>query len=314
MNRLALLVLKLQSRAARAAYLRRERRLARQASESRALDILFSRREPWEKPIREGFRGLAHRLTFADIAASDLERFDLIVPLSLDDIGHLRAQATHLQARVVPLPGAACSALCHDKPRLNQQLIDAGFAAHVPAMGLDVPPPYFCKPALGENSDDCLLVADRAAELRMGQALKRPDLFRQAAVPGHVEYATHFLVCDGALARELTVRYHHETAMFIKGAAQAGLQARTLGACPDLTTLRRMLAAIGYDGLGCANYKMERGVLKLLEINPRMGGSLCDYFFSFLRSMPTLQRGARRGRANRSGIHSAAVRPSVGGG
>lgn len=311
MNRLALLVLKLQSFATRASYLRRERRLARSASESRALDILFSRRDPWEAPIRGGFEGLAHRLVFADIATSDLERFDLIVPLSLADIGHVRAQGAHLQARVVPLPDPACSALCHDKPRLNQHLIDAGFGLHVPAMGTDVPPPYFCKPARGENSDDCTLVPDRATELRLGPALTRTDLFRQAAVPGEIEYATHFLMRDGMLARELTVRYHYDAPMFIKGAARAGMQARTLGPCPDAGVLLSLLAAIGYDGLGCANYKMDRGVLKVIEINPRMGGSLGDYFFSFLRSMPSIQRSVRRGCTNWTWLDSAADRPSI---
>jgi hypothetical protein len=301
MKRLALLALKLQSRTRRASYLRRERRLARSASESGPLDILFSRRDPWEAPIRDGFDGLAHRLVFADIATSDLERFDLIVPLSLDDIHYVRDQGAHLQNRVVPLPDAACSALCHDKPRLNQHLIDAGFGMHVPAMGIDVPPPFFCKPSFGENSDDCTLVPDHATEQSLGAALKRPHLFRQAAVPGNVEYATHFLMHDGILARELTVRYHHDKSMFIKGTPRAGMRARTLGACPDVATLRGMLKAIRYDGLGCANYKMDRGVLKLLEINPRMGGSLSDYFFSFLRSMPAIQRSVRHGRSNPTG-------------
>jgi hypothetical protein len=311
MNPLAHFALKLQSRATRTWYLQRERRLARDASATRSLDILFSRRVPWEGPIRSGFGDLPHRLVFADIATSDLERFDLIVPLSLGDIEHMSRQSAHVRARTVPLPDAACSALCHDKPRLNQHLIDNGFAAHVPAMGNDVPPPYFCKPAQGENSDDCTLVPDRAAELRLAHRLTRSDLFRQAAVPGSIEFATHFLMRDGALVRDLTVRYHHDAPMFVKGAPDAGMQARTLGRCPDVPALRAMLAAIGYDGLGCANYKIDGGVLKLIEINPRMGGSLSDYFFSFLRSMPSVQRSARHGCTNWTWLDSVVERESV---
>ena len=311
MNPIALFALKLRSRATRAWYLQRERRRAGGGSDSRPLNILFSRRDPWEGPIRAGFAGSDHRLTFADIATSELERFDLIVPLSLDDIEHMRKQSAHLRARMVPLPDATCSDLCHDKPRLNQHLIDAGFAAHIPPMGDDVAPPFFCKPAAGENSDDCTLVPDRATQLRLGAALSRPDLFRQAAVPGSVEYATHFVMRDGALVRELTVRYHHDAPMFVKGTPGAGMQARSLGRCPDVPALRTLLAAIGYEGLGCANYKMVDGVLMLLEINPRMGGSLSDYFFSFLRSMPSIQRSVRHGCTNWTWLDSALERESV---
>ena len=47
-----------------------------------------------------------------------------------------------------------------------------------------------------------------------------------------------------------------------------------------------MLRAIGYNGIGCANFKMAGGRLQLLEINPRIGGSLMEYFATFLRSLP----------------------------
>jgi hypothetical protein len=311
MHRLALFPLKLKSLTTRAWYLQCEHRLARRAAASRALSILFSRRDPWEGPIRAGFRHLRHQLAFGDIQTADLERFDLIVPLSLGDARFMRGQSAHLRERMLPLPDEDCTALCHDKPRLNQRLIESGFGAHVPVMGDDLPPPYVCKPALGENSNDCTLVPDRATERRLGSALNRPGLFRQAAVPGHIEYATHFMMHDGMLLRELTVRYHHDAPMFIKGAPRARLQARTLGACPDLPTLRTMLACVGYAGLGCANYKMEGGVLRLLEINPRMGGSLSDYFFSFLRSMPSILRSSRHGCTNWTWLDSALERESV---
>ena len=51
----------------------------------------------------------------------------------------------------------------------------------------------------------------------------------------------------------------------------------------------RMLIELGYVGTCCINYKMERGVPKLLEINPRVGSSLIPdinrYLFAYLRSL-----------------------------
>jgi hypothetical protein len=301
--------LKLLGRGRQRWYLQRERRLAAPARHGRALSILFSRRAPWETAIRGGFRGLPHQLHFEPLPDADLERHDLIVPLSLDDARFLRQQPAHLRERVVPLPDEACTALCHDKPRLNRFLIDAGFGVHIPQMGDNIHPPFVCKPASGENSDDCLLVPDGATQQQLAAALARPGLFRQAAVPGATEYASHFLMRDGMLVRELTVRYHHDRPLFIKG-GQAVPVERTLGRCPDPATLRAMLRAIGYDGLGCANYKFEQGRLQLIEINPRMGGSLCDYFFSFLRSLPQSQRTRKLGCTSWTWLDSIAERQS----
>jgi len=39
-----------------------------------------------------------------------------------------------------------------------------------------------------------------------------------------------------------------------------------------------MLATIGFEGLCCVNYKLERGVPRVFEINPRMGWNLCAHF------------------------------------
>jgi hypothetical protein len=303
--------LKLLAHGTRLRYLHSERRLATPTPRSRALSILFSRRAAWEPALRSGFRGLPHGLHFDDLPAAALEPHDLIVPLSLDDARFLRLQPPHVRERVVPLPDAACTALCHEKPRLNRFLIDAGFSLHIPPMGDDLAPPFVCKPACGENSDDCLLVPDAAAQTQLADALARPGLFRQVAVPGAIEYATHFMVRDGVLVRELTVRYHHDGPLFIKGGA-AMPALRTLGRCPDAATLQAMLRAIGYDGLGCANYKFEQGRLQLIEINPRIGGSLCDYFFSFLRSMPRTQRTRQAGCTNWTWLDSIAERESLG--
>lgn len=292
------LTLKLASRATHRYYNWREHRLATLPPGGRPLVIAFTEREPWEVRVRQGFEGLPHQVHFLDLQAADLERFDLIVPLSIDDAQFLRRQPAHVRVRMLPLPDEGCALLCHDKPRLNRTLIQAGFREHVPPMGEDIPPPYVCKPDSGENSEFCVLVPDGATEQRLADSLRKPGLFRQAAVWGRTEYASHFIMRDGRLVRELSVKYHHDTPLFIKHQGTDG-SVSTLGHCPDPRTLEAMLRAIGYDGVGCANFKLDpRGQLQLIEINPRMGGSLCPYFFSFLRSMPGVWRSKARGCTN----------------
>lgn len=304
-------LLKLRSLAQRAWYLKQERPLAAAAS-PRALNILFSQHDNWEQHTRQAFAGLDHRLTFAPLDRADLSRFDLIVPLSLADARFLRSQPNYVRAHVVPLPDEDCTTLCHDKPLLNTTLIAAGFAAHVPPMGNDLAPPFICKPVHGENSDHCLLVADYAAILRLGNAVDQPGLFRQAAVRGDVEYATHFIMRDGRLERELTVAYHHDTPLFIKGSASQTPAIRVIGTCPDTQTLSAMLRAIDYNGMGCANFKMAGGQLQLIEINPRIGGSLMEYFATFLRSLPQARPSHRVSPSRWSWLDSVIDPPSLG--
>jgi hypothetical protein len=305
------LTLQLLGRAAHASYMFRERPRASKIS-ARPLRIVFSKHDGWEQATRRGFAGLGHALHFAPLPQTDLSRFDLIVPLSLADAQYLRSQPRDIRAHAVPLPDETCTALCHDKPRLNDALSSAGFGAHVPAMGQDLAPPFICKPVHGENSNDCILVPDYATMLRLGDRLEQPGLFRQTAVRGEVEYATHFLMKDGRIERELTVSYHHGAPLFIKNAATQPSAAKVLVPCPDRPTLTAMLRSIGYDGLGCANFKLADGKLQLLEINPRIGGSLMAYFSTFLRSLPQARRSHQTSPSRWSWLDSVMDPPSVG--
>jgi hypothetical protein len=311
MSPLHRLKLQLLSQGARAWYLRQERPRATGAS-PRPLSILFSQHYGWESATRKGFAGMAHKLHFAAMAEADLSRFDLIVPLSLADARLLRGQPKHIRAHAVPMPDEACTTLCHDKPRLNATLMAAGFGAHVPPMGADLAPPFVCKPVHGENSDHILMVPDYAAILRLGSVLDQPGLFRQAAVRGDIEYATHFVIKDGRLERELTVAYHHDEPLYIKDTASPASSVRVVGRCPDAQTLTAMLRAIDYNGMGCANFKMAQGRLQLLEINPRIGGSLMEYFATFLRSLPQAQPTRRVSPSRWSWLDSVIDPPSLG--
>lgn len=304
--------LRLLSRATHTAYMRREKQLAAPGPQGRTLSILFAQRPHWERALRAGFDGLPHRLHFEDLRHADLERHDLIVPLSPDDANLLRRQPPYVRERVLALPDESCTALCDDKPRLNRLLGAAGFGAHIPPIGDGLAPPYVSKPSSGLNRDECRLVSDVCAEVRLAAKLRRPGLLRQAAVPGAVEHETHFVMRDGVLLRELTVLYHHDTPFAIEDTTGCTTTMRRLGHCPDPATLTGMLHAVGYEGLGCANYKMNEGRLQLLDIKPRVSSSLCDYFFSFLRSMPSAQRTRNAGCTNWTWLDSMVERESVG--
>src|SRR3546814_15322262 len=54
-----------------------------------AMKILISERDGWTHTINRKFRFTQHHATFSDISAATLEDFDLIVPLTIDDLRFL---------------------------------------------------------------------------------------------------------------------------------------------------------------------------------------------------------------------------------
>ena len=77
--------------------------------------------------------------------------------------------------------------------------------------------------------------------------------------------------------------YEFDSEIPIKG--QDAWLYRAIRRCPYLTLFSNILNSIGFQGLCCVNYKVERGRPYILEINPRFGGSLTPYFFSFIRHL-----------------------------
>jgi predicted ATP-grasp superfamily ATP-dependent carboligase len=55
--------------------------------------------------------------------------------------------------------------------------------------------------------------------------------------------------------------------------------------CSYIDIFSDLLNAIGFEGLCCIDYKVKNGIPYIFEINPRFGGSLSFYFFSFLRHL-----------------------------
>lgn len=309
MNVLQRKQLELLGRVKRAWYWQQERPRATAAC-PRPLTILFSQHDGCEQRTRDSFAGMGHTLHFAPLAQADLSRFDLIVPLTLADARYLRNQPDPVRAHTPALPDEDCASLCHDQQRLNNALVSAGFGAHVPAMGPDLAPPFICKPVNDESGADCLLVPDYAAILRLGSAIDQPGRFRQSAVRGTAEHATHFIINNGRIERELTVVHHHDEPLYIKGATLPPPAISVLGRCPDAATLTAMLRAVGYNGIGCAKYKMVNGrLLQLLAIDPCIGGSLMDYFSTFLRSLPQAEP-SRRISPSRGSWRDSVFEPS----
>jgi hypothetical protein len=173
--------------------------------------------------------------------------------------------------------------LCDDKVTLNSFLIERGYGRLIPAMGPGLEPPFMLKKRIDAYARNCHRIASGAEFQRFESELASGEYFTQQLIPGYDEFATHIVFEAGRIVAHLCVRYVYSTDAPIKGRDRA--RYTQLTKCRHLDLWAELLALVQYEGLCCINYKVLAGRPMLLEINPRFGGSLAPYFFSFLRHL-----------------------------
>ena len=246
--------------------------------------VLFPPAPPRLRSILDlTFRYTKHRLTFGDLGPETVAEHDVCVPLTVPDALRLDALRPHMGHVVLPIPTAAAIALCDDKLAFVHALADAGFGACLPRPRGDSDLPYVLKRRVDAGGAHAHIVHDRTHEAALLQVLPPEAYCRQELIPGRFEYATHAVVVEGRIRCSLTMEYDMQASGRIKGPRRPG-RARIVPT-RHLGTFAAMLRAIGYQGLCCIDYKMRSRVPLILEVNPRIGGSLVPFFFSFLRQL-----------------------------
>jgi len=265
------------------AYLLRELFLANLLPVPR-VRILFSDMRDVKSSIAQFFGHTRHEISFGAFEPKALADYDVLVPLNLSDLRQLQALAHLARHNALPIPSADTVALCDDKLAFNRFLIHKGLGEFVPAILEHPEPPYVLKKRVSDRGRDAHVVFHKAEEAALLRGASPQDYFRQAFIEGAYEYATHALFLRGRLVRSLTIRYDMGKLAPIKGVDQPKRQ--RIVCCPFLDTFSQILSAVGFEGLCCIDFKVRGGRLRIMELNPRFGGSLCPYFFSFVRSLP----------------------------
>lgn len=248
--------------------------------------IVFSDQKLLEPSIRRGFAHWPVEIEFANPANLILDNYDLVVPLNVSDALWLSQQAKFNERNPIPVPSAKLIGLCDDKKAFDSTLMELGFSANVPVLTKSKSYPYIVKKRRDHSSINTHIIHDRTDESHLRLLLDDPEYVVQRLVLGHKEYATHINFTGGKVVSELTVEYTFSSDKAIKVKDKA---ARRYGHCPDIRVLEAMLRALRYDGLCCFNYKIENGVLIVIELNPRFGVSLCPLFFTFVGAIKARQ-------------------------
>lgn len=225
--------------------------------------ILFGYHPPWAAAIIGRIDHDRFAPSFGDPARIDPARFDAVIPLRIADYAPLRGQPG---TRAI-IPAGEAVALCDDKLALGRHLRDAGFGRYLPRLAEDGgAPPWIVKPRHGEFGAGCRIVDTPVAI--------DDDMVAQELIAGDREFALHILRAGGRIRYHGAVRYDMAGDRVIRGAAAKPLARWAADASGLLPLADRMLAAIGYEGTCCLNFKLREGRPIIFEINPRFGGSL----------------------------------------
>jgi hypothetical protein len=209
-------------------------------------------------------------VAFSPFDGVDYAAFDLVVPLRIDQIAPARRANADGRRRAI-LPDDDLVAVCDDKLAFNDRLVALGFGDHVPDLLPDPPDtyPYIRKARHGDFGDGIRLVRGPQDDRD-----PPPGSFCQRAVEGEDEYVLHLLRADGGIRYTLCYRYGMDSPFAIRGRQDRPRVIEPAEPGVALPLCTRILDALGFEGTGCFNYKLEAGRPMILELNPRFGGSL----------------------------------------
>ena len=209
-------------------------------------------------------------VAFAEFESADFTPYHLVVPLRIDQIAPARAANADGRTRTVQ-PTTDLVALCDDKLAFNLRLVELGFGDFIPELLPDPPDrwPYVRKARHGDFGDGIRIVRKPGDDPD-----PPPGSFCQRAVEGEDEYVLHLLRIDGRIRYSLCYRYLMGEPLAVRGRFHAARAIEPADAGAVFGTCVDILDALRFEGTCCFNYKLERGELRLLELNPRFGGSL----------------------------------------
>jgi hypothetical protein len=248
--------------------------------------ILFSKKNDFmERDIRKTLHYLPHTLTFGEINEQSIAENDLIIPLLIEDVLYLDQVRHLIKDNPIPIPSKESVLLCDDKFIFAQKMTEFGYGDYIPQINGDLPYPFFLKKKIDCGGENSFLVENHEQELDILKNISNlDDYFRQKFVSGTSEYSTHIYFNHQRIVRSITLEYMFEKDGSISGKDEK-FGVKMHHSCPYLDLFTNILNSMNYEGICCFNYKVIDKKPNIFEINPRFGGNLALYFFSFIRSL-----------------------------
>ena len=230
--------------------------------------VLFGDKPDWEPAIRQGLAD-TFNLTFMDLqSCEDLDQYDVVVPLTCPEIAHLSTHHPDLCPRKLLAPSIELLQLTDDKSLFNDFLRNHGYGNYLP--GPAVAPPYLLKKRV-----DAWGMHTRIIPAGETVAFDPDSYFTQELVPGPIEYVTHILAKRGEIAFHHSFAYTFTQDRYVKSSACTPQAMHSMDT-EHLPLFQSIITDLAFTGFCCFNFKVLDGVVKIFELNPRMGASLVN--------------------------------------
>lgn len=107
------------------------------------------------------------------------------------------------------------------------------------------------------------------------EILHSNDCLVEEYIKDNKEYVTHVLAKDGQIVTLITYEYTMYKSNYIKSALIRELKTHhVLLEEENINIFSKIIKLLNYSGFCCFNYKIINNIIKIFEINPRIGGSL----------------------------------------
>jgi carbamoylphosphate synthase large subunit len=252
-------------------------------SPSSIKNILYSEKEWWDQLLQKGPLASRFNMTFSKLENCNFYNYDVVVPLTISDLEICIDRKKQMANSVIPVPSHESFAICNDKRLFNDFMLSHNFSDYVPGELMVEQFPFMLKKIMDEGGENTFVVKNMHDMEKYKEQYDSLDYFTQNIIPGKKEYATHILIKDGKIVNALTIVYLFKTNSYVKGKDHYICRMVTRNKHLDL--FENILESMQYNGLCCVNYKEQNGVPKIFEINPRFGGSLCEFFYPFIRKI-----------------------------
>lgn len=249
---------------------------------SKRKSILYSEKEWWDQLLKKGPFAGRYQMYFSSFEKRNLGHYDLVVPLTISDL-EISMERRHELNSSIPVPTKDSFMICNDKRLFNDFMLSHNFSDYIPGELMAEQFPFMLKKIMDEGGENTFVVKNLRDMALYKVQFDSLDFFTQNIITGKREYATHILVKDGKIVNALTIVYLFRKDCYVKGKDKYACRFVTFN--KHLQIFEKILAEMKYEGLCCVNYKEQKGVPKILEINPRFGGSLCEFFYPFIRKL-----------------------------
>ncbi len=259
------------------------------------LKVLFGNHSHFQLEIDKNIDKSRFSPEYGWYKSLDFSKYDLIVPITIWDYDLLRSFEKEYGDKYW-IPSLVTTNVFDDKLQLNTDLCANGFSANVPEVILDDHHsfPYIVKRIHDENGHNSFIIKGLEEEAAASEFLNNAEYFRQACVTGRDEFAAHILMVDGVVKYHMTVHHRMADDIYVKGGGLGTakpVESRCMDKSPHVDLFANILRKFSYNGLCCIDYKVDGETPKILEINPRLGYTVCWDINRLLGAYERLIRG-----------------------